>query len=275
MGHHLIRRISHLLPALLALGLAASVQAQAQAQSACKTLVASGNPQYPPYLWRDPDNETRLVGAIAELAEWLGNEIGVPIDLRYVGNWARVQEETRAGRVDMITGAFFTLPRTEYMDYAHLSFRETRSVVIQREGATFPFQRWEDLIPRKGLTVINNSFGQAFDRFANESLSLSKVSSLDKALQMLERGRADYLVYEDSPAEAFIARMGLRGLRLMPTPIAQEQLFVTLSHRSACNTPELRGAITRAMFKLRQNKLMLGFVEQGVQLWREQERKSP
>jgi polar amino acid transport system substrate-binding protein len=258
--------------ALLAGGL---LGAAAQAQPACKTLVASGNPQYPPYLWRDPDNDTRLVGGIAELADWLGNEIGVSIELRYVGNWARVQEETRAGRVDMITGAFFTLPRTEYMDYALLPFRETRSVIIQREGSTFPFQRWEDLISRKGLTVINNSFGQAFDRFANESLSLGKVSSLDQALQMLDRGRADYLVYEDSPAEAYIARLGLRNLRLMPTPVAQEQLYVTLSHRSPCNTPELRGAITRAMFKLRQNKLMNGFVDRGVQLWKEQERKAP
>lgn len=246
-----------------------------QAQAACRSLVASGNPQYPPYLWRDPDHETRLVGAIAEMTDWLANEIGVPIELRYVGNWARVQEETRAGRVDMIAGAFFTLPRTEYMDYAMLPFRETRSVIIQREGATFPFQRWEDLIPRKGLTVINNSFGQAFDRFANESLSLAKVSSLDQALQMLDRGRADYLVYEDSPAEAFIARLGLRNLRLMPTAVAQEQLYVTLSHRSTCNTPELRGALTRALFKLRQNKLMGGFVDRGVQHWKEQERKNP
>ena len=31
--------------------------------------------------------------------------------------------------------------------------------------------------------------------------------------------------------------------------------------------------VTRAMFKLRQNKLMNAFVERGVQLWREQERK--
>lgn len=259
----------------LGLLLGAVSGAAAPAQTACKTLVASGNPQYPPYLWRDPENDARLVGAIAELTEWLGNEIGVAIELRHVGNWARVQEETRAGRVDMIAGAFFTLQRTEYMDYALLPFRETRSVVIQREGATFPFQRWDDLISRKGLTVINNSFGQAFDRFANESLSLGKVSSLDQALQMLERGRADYLVYEDSPAEAYIARLGLRSLRLMPTSVAQEQLYMTVSHRSACNTPELRGAITRAMFKLRQNKLMAGFVERGVQQWKEQERKSP
>ncbi|MFN5047026.1 substrate-binding periplasmic protein [Roseateles sp.] len=272
MSHPLIFRW----PAVILLALfGLALPGAAQAQSACRSLVASGNPQYPPYLWRDPDNEARLVGANAELMDWLGNELGVNIELRYVGNWARVQEEARAGRIDMIAGAFFTLPRTEYMDYAHLPFRETRSVVIQREGATFPYQRWEDLIPRRGLTVINNSFGQAFDRFASESLSLSKVSSLDQALQMLERGRADYLVYEDSPAEAFIARLGVRGLRLMPIPVAQEQLFVTVSHRSVCNTAELRGAISRAMFKLRQNRLMLSFVERGVQLWKEQERKSP
>lgn len=251
-----------------------ALPAQAQSSS-CRSLVASGNPQYPPYLWRDPDNDSRLVGANAELMDWLANEIGLPIELRHIGNWARVQEEMRAGRIDLIAGAFFTLARTEYMDYAHLPFRETRSVVIQREGQTFPFQRWEDLIPKKGLTVINNSFGQAFDRFAAESLSMTKVGSLDQGLQMLERGRADYLVYEDSPAEAYMARLGVKGLRLLPTPIAQEQLFVTVSHRSACNTPELRGAITRAMFKLRQNKLMLTFVERGVQLWKEQERRSP
>lgn len=268
--------LRHLLIRLLGLAALALCMAPAQAQASnCRSLVASGNPQYPPYLWRDPENENRLIGANAELMEWLGNEIGLTIELRHIGNWARVQEEMRAGRIDLIAGAFFTLPRTEYMDYAHLPFRETRSVVIQREGQGFPFQRWDDLIPKRGLTVIHNSFGQAFDRFAAESLSLSKVGSLDQALQMLERGRADYLVYEDSPAEAFIARLGIKGLRLLPTPIAQEQLFVTVSHRSPCNTPELRGAITRAMFKLRQNKLMNSFVEHAVQLWKEQERRGP
>jgi polar amino acid transport system substrate-binding protein len=40
----------------------AMLAASAQAQAACKTLLASGNPQYPPYLWRDPDNDTRLIG---------------------------------------------------------------------------------------------------------------------------------------------------------------------------------------------------------------------
>lgn len=257
--------------ALLLGGLSAA--ATAQAPTGCKVLTASGNPQYPPFIWRNPDNDARLDGAVAELMEWLGREIGVTIELRYVGNWARVQEEMRAGRVDLLAGAFLALSRTEYMDYAMPSLMDTRSVIIQREGATFPYQRWEDLISRKGLTVTNKSFGQAFDRFASESLSLSTVSTLDQALQMLERGRADYIVYEDSPAEAFISRLGLRNLRLLPTALVQEPLYMTISHRSPCNTPELRGALTRALFKLRQNKLMPGFIERGTQLWKEQDRR--
>ena len=28
----------------------------AQAEEACEKLVATGNPEYPPYLWRDPAN---------------------------------------------------------------------------------------------------------------------------------------------------------------------------------------------------------------------------
>lgn len=257
---------------ILGLSLVLAAQAQAQAQT-CRSLIASGNPQYPPYLWQSPRDETRLIGANAELMEWLADEIGVPIETRHIGNWARVQEEARAGRVDLLAGAFFTLPRTEYLDYAHPPFRETRSVVIVREARRISLKRWEDLVPLKGLTVVNNSLGQAFDKFAADSLSMTKVSNLEKALQMLELGRGDYLVYEDSPAEAFIARMGIKGLRLLTPPVAQEQLHIAISHRSACNTPELRGAIARAMFKLRQTKLMSTFVERAVQTWRLQQQE--
>jgi polar amino acid transport system substrate-binding protein len=67
--------------------------------------------------------------------------------------------------------------------------------------------------------------------------------------------------------------MGIKGLRLLQPPVAQEQLYIAISHRSACNTPELRGAIARAMSKLRQTKLMLTFVERAVQTWRLQQQE--
>jgi polar amino acid transport system substrate-binding protein len=256
---------------VLLLGCVATLLAasgSASANNACSKLIVSGNPQYPPYLWRNPADEDQLVGANAELMQWLSREINLPIEVRYVGPWSRVQEEARAGRVDMLAGAFFTLPRTEYMDYVYPPFRETRSVVLVREAKPLRYEKWANLQGRQGLTVVNNSFGEEFDRFMKEKLQMTRVASLEQALRMLELGRGDYLLYEDSPAEAFIASLGVKGLKALPTPVAQERLYVTLSHRSACNTPEIRGALTRAMYKLQREKLMPGFVERGVQMWK-------
>lgn len=242
--------------------------AAAQGASACTRLIASGNPQYPPYLWRNPDDPEQLIGANQELMQWLSKEIGVPIEVRYVGPWSRVQEEARAGRIDLIAGAFFTLPRTEYMDYVYPPFRETRSVVLVRDSRPFKYQRREDLIGRSGLTVVNNSFGEEFDRFMRDRLKMDRVATLEQALRMMELGRADYLLYEDSPAQAYIGSLGIKGLRELSPPIAQERLYLTLSHLSACNTAQLRGQLSRAMYKLQREGRMLEFVQRGVAGWK-------
>ncbi len=236
----------------------------------CPMLVASGNPQYPPYLWRDPTDEQKLIGANADLMQWLAAEIGIPVETRYVGPWGRVQEEMRAGRVDLIAGAFFTLPRTEYMDYFHPAFRETRSVIWTRSASPVPYKRWSDLAPRQGVTVINNSFGVEFDNYARQSLKISQVASIEQAIVMLQRGRADYMIYEDTPAEAYATRSGGPAIQPLLPAIAREGLYLTLSHRSRCNTPELRGRIARAVYKLSQERVMNRFVDQGFVLWRKQ-----
>jgi len=253
--------------ALLLCGAAALAQS---ATPACRQLVASGNPQYPPYLWRDANDENRLVGANAEMLAWLSKELGLSIEARYVGPWGRVQEEMRAGRIDMIAGAFLTMARTEYMDYFHPPFRETRSVVWVREGSRLSYRRWSDLAPLQGITVISNSFGEEFDRYARDHLKIAQVASLEQALQMLQRSRADYLVYEDSPAAAYQARLGIDGLKPLLPAVASEPLYLTLSHRSPCNTPELRGRLARAMYTLARTGLMNEWIEKGIQAWKKQ-----
>lgn len=258
---------------LLAFATAALLPVSASAQSAaappaCRQLVASGNPQYPPYLWRSADNEDRLVGASAEMLNWLSREIGVAIETRYVGPWGRVQEEMRAGRIDLIAGAFFTLARTEYMDYFYPAIRETRSVVLVRDGSRLDFRRWADLARLQGVTVIGNSLGEEFDRYAREHLNLAQVATLERALQMLQRSRVDYLVYEDAPAAAYQARLNIDGIKPLLPAIATEPLYLTLSHRSACNTPEMRGRLSRAMYALARQGLMNGWVDRSIQLWK-------
>lgn len=252
----------------LLLPLSAGAQVQAPTPPACRQLVASGNPQYPPYLWRSAENENRLVGANAEMLAWLSKELGLPIESRYVGPWGRVQEEMRAGRIDLIAGAFLTMARTEYMDYFYPALRETRSVVLVRDGSRLEYRRWSDLAALQGVTVIGNSFGEDFDRYAREHLNISQVASLEQALQMLQRSRVDYLVYEDSPAAAYQARLNIDGVRPLQVAVATEPLYLTLSYRSACNTPEMRGRIARAMYALARQGLMNGWVDKSIQLWK-------
>jgi polar amino acid transport system substrate-binding protein len=252
--------------ATVVLALGSLVHAQT---AACKGLLASGNPQYPPYLWRDPADQEQLIGASQAMMQWLSKEVGVTIELRFVGPWSRVQEEARNGRIDLIAGAFFTLPRTEYMDYVYPPFRETRSVVLVRESSKLKYSRWADLQGREGITVVNNSFGEEFDRFMRDKLKLSRVATLEQGLRMLEIGRGEFMLYEDSPAEAYMGSLGIKGLKSLQPPVAQERLYLTLSHKSACNTPELRGALTRAMYKLQREGLMAGFVKEGVQRWKD------
>lgn len=257
--------------ALALLTLLSAPAAWAAEALACKQLLASGNPQYPPYLWRDPQDESRLIGANADLLQLLARELELPIEVRYSGPWGRVQEEARTGHIDLVAGAFFTLPRTEYMDYFFPAFRETRSVVWTRAGGKpANYRRWSDLTGLQGVTVINNSFGEEFDRYAKETLKISQVASLEQAIQMLQRSRADYLVYEDGPAAAYLARMNIADMKAATPAVANEGLHLTLSHRSSCNSGELRGRITRALYKLLKPGLMNGLVEKNIQLWKRQ-----
>ncbi|MCC7099956.1 MAG: transporter substrate-binding domain-containing protein [Rubrivivax sp.] len=261
------------------LGLAFTAAAQPAAERAgadaapgtCKAIRASGNPQYPPYLWPEGGDgrSGRLVGAAAELAQWIGREIGIPIEVHYIGPWGRVQQEVRAGKLDAIVGAFYTQARTEYMDYIHPPFRETRSVIWVGPQGSLHYRRWSDLEGRRGATVINNSFGEAFDRYARDKLDIQQLPSLEQAIQMLQRGRVDYLVYEDSPGEAYLARLGVKGVRQLQPAVASENLYVTLSHRSPCNTPEIRGRLQRAMYRFAHKpRLMDEFVGRAQALWR-------
>ena len=256
--------------AVLALLVTALVCAGVARAEDCKQLVASGNPEYPPYLWRNPKDESQLIGANAALMAMLSAEIGIPIDVRYIGSWARVQEEMKSGNIDLISGAFLTMERLGYMDYIHPTIATTRSVVITMPDSAVNYRQRSDLVGHRGVTVINNSFGEDFDQFARKNLSIDEVAKLESALRMVENKRADYLIYEDAPARAIAAQLGINGLMEAPESISNENLYLTLSHRSACNNGALRGRIAEVMTRFAEEKVMDRLIADAIQLWQSQ-----
>jgi polar amino acid transport system substrate-binding protein len=245
------------------------VMRDADGQRDCTRLVASGNPDYPPYLWVANDGET-LKGAAAEFLKRAGEIAGVEIDVVYSGNWGRVQQHMRDGTLDMIAGAFLTLPRLDYMDYFYPAFQGTRTLIWTRDNLDLRYGQWSDLVGIEGLTVINNSFGQEFDAYARHNLTIREVPSLEQGLQMLSLNRAEYLIYEEFPGKAVAAHENITNIRSYDTPVSAENLYLTMSHKSECNTGELRGRMSRAVYDLVARGIMTEMLEASIQEWGEQ-----
>lgn len=265
-----MRAPSFVTSSLLLLSLLAPMLAGAAGK--CERLVATGNPEYPPYLWRDPQNPQKLIGANADLLQQIGEQIGVEIEVMHTGPWSRAQDEVRTGRVDLLAGAFLTLPRLESMDYVHPAFYITPSMVWVRKGQEFPYSGWEDLRGRVGGTLVNNSFGQQFDAFAKANLTLENVPSLTQAFQKLLLGRTEYVLYERYPGVALANTLGLmEDLQALEPPISSEGLFLTLSHNSACNDPWLRGQLAKKMTELTATGLPETLLQRNLERWKNQQ----
>lgn len=238
--------------ALLAIGgVMCTLTEVALATGACERIVVTGNPEYPPVVWADPDDSTRLTGAAIELLELALAGSGIKVETLNVGPWARAQEEARSGRVDMLASAFMTIERLGAMDYVHPPYLEVPSVVFVKRGASFAYSGWDDLRDKRGSTAVGTSFGSAFDTYAQEQLSISEEASIEQSFRQLLAGRVDYVVYERQQGLAMAERLGLQEqLDMLDGSVINEQLYFTISHNSACNSPALRGALAQGMHRL-------------------------
>ncbi|RDL44640.1 ABC transporter substrate-binding protein [Marinomonas piezotolerans] len=246
----IVQKINALILVWFMLGLSSFSAAAAPASASCNSLTATGNAEYPPFLWR-ADTGHALDGAVSHLLERLSDKIDIPIVTKYVGPWSRSQQEVRSGRVDLMAGAFYTSERADYMEYFSPAIMFTKSVVWQSKESRFDYHYREDLIGRWGVTVINNSFGQRFDDFAKTNLNLLTVASLKQAFEMLVNGRADYVLYELAPGEAYAERLGIADQVMAMTPsISSEGLFLAISKFSDCNSPEVKQRIADGLREL-------------------------
>lgn len=234
----------------LALGLLPSAASLA-AGGACERIVVTGNADYPPLLWVSPDDPTRLTGAAIELLEKALAEEGIHVDALNVGSWDEAQQEVRSGRVDMLAGSFLTTERLGEMDYVYPPYMEIPSVIFVRRGEAFPYSGWDDLRGKQGGSLDSSSFGSAFDTFAADHLEVATMSSVDQAFEQLFSGKVGYLIHERHQGLALAAQRNvLEQLDILEGSLINEQLYYSISHHSACNSPALRGALAQGMYRM-------------------------
>ena len=117
----------------------------------CERLVATGNPEYPPYLWRDPKNPQQLIGANADLLQHLAKELGVDeLWLKTRIRWF-LDNHTTIARLDQY------LLRFSEEDIDGMPLRTKREVVcLLTQAATIHKQ--ELLLQEDGQSSITDYF---------------------------------------------------------------------------------------------------------------------
>lgn len=238
----------YLAAALLAM---APVTVSLAAGGVCERIVVTGNADYPPLLWVKPDDPKRLTGAAVELLEKALEPSGIHVDALHVGSWEQAQQEARSGRVDMLAGSFLTPERLDEVDYVYPPYMEIPSVVFVRRGEAFPYSGWDDLRGKQGSSLASSSFGAAFDTFARDHLSITAVASIDQAFELLLSRKVDYLIHERYQGQALAAQRNvLEQLDILEGSLINEQLYYSISHHSACNSPALRAALAKGMYQM-------------------------
>ncbi|MFJ4157431.1 substrate-binding periplasmic protein [Pseudomonas sp. NPDC089752] len=256
---------------LLLLGLFLLPQLSA-ADEGCRQLTATGNPEYPPYLWRDPRNPQQLVGANADLLKHLGEALGLQIQIIYGGPWSRAQEEVRNGRIDLLAGYFLTQARQQEVDFVKPPFLRTPSVVWVRQDAAFAYRSWADLQGHIGGTLVSNSHGQQFDDYAAANLKLEAVPSARQAFEKLLHKRNDYVIFEHYPGLALTRTLGMdKQLKVLEPPVSSEGLYLALSQESPCNQPALREQLAQKMKEIVSGPLPGQLLEKNLERWKQEQ----
>ncbi len=237
----------------------------------CSQLKVSGNPEYPPLLWRDRANPKQLTGVSIALLKQAVADLNIKVNAVYVGPWSRAQAKVKANELDMLAGAFLTVERTTYMEYVKPAYTQVANVVFVPSGKGFKFNHWNDLKNKRGATLINNSFGQKFDQYAQDHLALYGVRSLEIAFKLLLAKRADYVVYELYPGLAYAKAMGIsQELRHFANYINSEPLYYTFALKSPCLKGNLPKHLSNFIKSQKNTNLEKELLEEYLQRWQSQ-----
>ncbi|MFA6027584.1 MAG: transporter substrate-binding domain-containing protein [Patescibacteria group bacterium] len=195
-------------------------------------LIASGHPEWPPIMYQQDD---KIVGAGPEIVERIFTELGVPVTTNYEGSWDEVQQKAKDGTVDVLVAAYKTAEREEYMDYS-IPYTTDPVVLVVKKGKTFPNNSLDELIDKKGVVMIGDSYGQTFDNFIKEKLSVREVSTAKEAFDLLENEEAHYFVYALYSAQNYMfENQVMDNFEIIPNYITSENFYVTISKKSPYN----------------------------------------
>ncbi|MFO2465297.1 transporter substrate-binding domain-containing protein [Pseudomonas sp. 15FMM2] len=235
----------------------------------CERLVVTGSPDAPPYLWRDPQDPTRLIGANADVLQQVAKELGLKIDLLYGGKRSQALDEVRSGRMDLLADAPLSVSELEALDYIHPALIQAQYQVWTRKDSELAYNVADDLQGHKGAVSQRARLTAGFEAFATGQLTLERTPTLTQAFQKLLLSEVDYVLAGRYSGAALAQTLGMSNdLIARELPVDQPGLYLAISHNSACNDPWLRGQLAKKMTELSSSDLTEAALQRNIERWK-------
>lgn len=256
--------------ALLAMLVVAPFTATAAAAK-CDRLIATGGADNPPFLWRDPQNPKRLVGANADLLKQIADSLDLKLELLYTGDAEKALEEVRSGRVDLLVDAVIEPKELAQLDFVHPAIASLQLSAWVRNEPGFLYVSRDDLAGRKGSYVATTRFGSQFRAYAKDNLRLRSVPTLADAIKQLLAGESEYVLHE---RYSLLTRAQPKGwlddIQRLEPPVSSRSMHLAVAHDSACNGPWLRGQLALKMTELQAAGVPQQLLVDNLERWKQQ-----
>jgi polar amino acid transport system substrate-binding protein len=192
-------------------------------------VIASGHPEWPPIMFQ---SGAVIDGAGPALLKKILDGAGVTATFPYTGAWDQVQLKARTGDVDMLVAAYKTTEREGYMLYSDAYTTDPVAIYVAR-GKAFSFDNWDVLIGKRGIAMVGDSYGQAFDDFAAARLTLTRAATTAEAFTLIANGQGDYFLYSLYAGDDYLKKASRASqFESLPKFVAEENFYITISKNS-------------------------------------------
>jgi len=211
-----------------------------------RAIIISGHYDWKPVMWQQGDE---IVGIGPNVCESIFTDMGMKSVSRYVGSWEQVQQKAKTGNIDVVVALYKTEEREEYLYFSDPYVVDPISVFVKRDNEFDP-QAKDDLLGKKGIVTVGDSYGQEIDdMITSKMLDVVEVKSPQEAFSMLIEEGADYFLYSTYAGE----RSSFEGTRDAGI-IAEQYFYIGISKNSpiAEKLPE----INRILEEYKQNGII-------------------
>ena len=193
------------------------------------SLVASGHPEWAPIMSQSGD---KIIGVGPELVEKIFAQLGVGVDSKFTGTWDVVQSKAKTGEVDVLAAAYKTDERETYMEYSDAYVKDPIAIFVDKDNK-FSYEKWEDLIGKRGIVMIGDSYGQELDNYIKEKLNVMQVQTTKQAFDALAGKKVDYFIYALYSGNSEIKKQNYNDkIEALPEYVATEDFYITISKKS-------------------------------------------